>query len=127
MKTKQPAPARTSPREAKRHRSPLVPGRAAAASAAPPWTFLTNYAHVLLCIAQEPEMRMRDVAARVGITERALQRIVADLEQHGYLERTSAGRRNRYEIQDHLPLRHPVEQHVRVSALIALVLGVRKR
>jgi predicted transcriptional regulator len=96
-------------------------GRARASDLA--WTFLTNHAHVLLCIAKEPEMRMRDVAALVGITERAVQRVVADLEHEGYVERNRRGRRNRYEVRAHLPLRHPIEQHEKVSALIALVHG----
>ncbi len=87
----------------------------------PPWTFLTNHAHVLLCIAKEPEARMRDVATLVGITERAVQRIVADLEVAGYLERTREGRRNRYRVRADLPLRHPVERHRRVRALLDLV------
>ena len=90
-----------------------------APEAEPSWTFLSNHSHVLLCIAREPEVRMRDVAALVGITERAVQRIVADLEKAGYLERRRSGRRNRYEIQDDLPLRHPVERHERISALLA--------
>ena len=58
----------------------------------PDWTFLSNHGHVLLCIAQEPEIRLRDVAERVGITERAVQRIVADLEEAGYLSRAREGR-----------------------------------
>jgi predicted ArsR family transcriptional regulator len=87
------------------------------------WTFLTNHAHVLLCLAREPEARMRDVAALVGITERAVQRIVLDLEQGGYLERTRVGRCNRYDVRPDQPLRHPIEQHEHVAALIALVLG----
>lgn len=60
-----------------------------------PWTFLTNHAHVLLCIAADPEARMRDVAVRVGVTERAVQRIVADLAEGGYLAVGRVGRRNR--------------------------------
>lgn len=90
------------------------------------WTFLTNHAHILLCIAREPEVRMRDVANVVGITERAVQRIVADLEEAGYIMRIRHGRRNRYEVREHLPLRHPIEQHVRISSLIALVHGKRE-
>jgi len=78
---------------------------------------------VLLCIAREPEVRMREVAKLVGITERAVQRIVADLEAAGYVERSRQGRCNRYEIRQDLPLRHPIEQHERVSSLIALVHG----
>lgn len=87
------------------------------------WTFLTNHAHVLLCLAREPATRMRDVADKVGITERAVQRIVADLEQTGYIQRIREGRRNRYELHDELPLRHPIEQHQQISALLELVLG----
>lgn len=91
------------------------------------WTFLTNHAHVLLCIAREPEMRMRDVATLVGISERAVQRIVADLEEAGYLKRSRRGRRNRYSVRADLPLRHPIERHRRVAALIALVRGQDER
>lgn len=87
------------------------------------WTFLTNHAHVLLCIAQRPEARMRDIADLVGITERAVQRIVSDLEQAGYVDRIREGRRNRYEVRDDLPLRHPVEHHRQISTLLDIVLG----
>ena len=93
----------------------------------PAWTFLTNHGHVLLCIARDPEVRMRDVAHLVGITERAVQRIVADLEEAEYIERSRHGRRNRYEVRTDLPLRHPIERHARVSSLITLVLGERER
>jgi DNA-binding transcriptional ArsR family regulator len=96
-----------------------------AAPAEPEWTFLTNHAHVLLCIAKDPDMRMRDVAELVGITERAVQRIVAELEEAGYVERIRNGRRNRYGVRSNLPLRHPIERHERVSSLLALVLGER--
>lgn len=93
----------------------------------PEWTFFTNHAHVFLCIARDPNVRMREVAALVGITERAVQRIVAELEDAGYIERIRNGRRNRYEVRTNLPLRHPIERHERVSSLIALVLGERER
>jgi hypothetical protein len=85
------------------------------------WTFFTNHAHVLLCIAQDPAARMRDISERVGITERAVQRIVAELEADGYLQKVRDGRRNRYAVELRLPLRHPIEGHQTVSALIALV------
>ncbi len=85
------------------------------------WTFLTNHAHVLLCIATDPGMRLRDVAEQVGITERAAQRIVADLVDAGYLTRTRIGRRNQYEIHPELPLRHPVEQAKEVGDLVRLL------
>ena len=85
------------------------------------WTFLSNHSHVLLCLAQDPESRLRDVAERVGITERAVQRIVSDLEKGGVLEHSRDGRRNRYTIHDDQPLRHPVEAHCTVRALLAFV------
>ena len=85
------------------------------------WTFLTNHAHVLLCIAQDPEMRLRDVAERVGITERATQRIVADLEADGYLERSKVGRRNHYRIHPELKFRHPIEEDIAIGSLIELL------
>jgi predicted transcriptional regulator of viral defense system len=87
----------------------------------PRWTFLTNHVHVLLCIAQDPGVRLRDVAARVGITERAAQRIVADLEQGGYLERSRVGRRNHYRVHPELRLRHPIDEHLAVGELIELL------
>ncbi len=93
----------------------------------PAWTFLTNHAHVLLCLAREPEVRMRDVADLVGITERAVQRIVADLKEAGYIERIRNGRRNRYEVRADLPLRHPIERHEQVAALIVIVHGKQDR
>ncbi len=73
------------------------------------WTFLTNHAHVLLCVWRDPGVRLRDVADAVGITERAAQRIVADLVEAGYLTRTRDGRRNRYEVHAERPMRHPLE------------------
>ncbi len=85
------------------------------------WTFLTNHSHVLICIAQEPEVLLRDVALKVGITERAVQRIVTDLEEGGYLTRIRTGRRNQYEINPSRPLRHPVEAHRPVGILLDLV------
>ena len=85
------------------------------------WTFLTNHAHVLLCIAADPEVRLRDVAVSVGITERAAQRIVMELEQAGYLERERVGRRNRYRLHAEQPLRHPMDRTHRVSELLTLL------
>jgi DNA-binding transcriptional ArsR family regulator len=92
-------------------------------SGASKWTFLTNHGHVLLCLAQSSGLRLRDVAAQVGVTERAVQRIVADLEDGGYLRRRRSGRQNVYEIDAEQPLRHPVESHHRVGELIALSAG----
>lgn len=82
------------------------------------WTFLTNHAHVLLCVARDPEARLRDVAAEVGITERAAQRIVTDLEEAGYLERRRDGRRNRYRLHPELPLRHPLEAEHTIGEIL---------
>ncbi len=87
----------------------------------PTWTFLSNHAHVLLLIAKDPEIRLRDVADQVGITERAVQRIVSDLEGGRYIERERNGRRNHYRVHPELPLRHPIEAHRRVASLIALI------
>lgn len=86
------------------------------------WTFLTNYAHVLVCLAGDPWLRLRDVAERVGITERAVQRIVSELEAGGILIRHREGRRNRYDIDRSKPLRHPIESHKTVGDLLDLVI-----
>jgi DNA-binding MarR family transcriptional regulator len=91
-----------------------------APAAKPGWTFLTNHGHVLVCIANDPEIRGRDIAARVGITERAAQAIVADLVAEGYVERTRVGRRNHYRIAMDRKLRHPLEQAHRIDELLAL-------
>ena len=88
----------------------------------PEWTFLSNHAHVLLCLAKEPELRLRDVAHLVGITERAVQRIVAGLEEGGYVSRSRSGRRNRYEVHPDRPLRHSIESHREVGVLLNLIL-----
>jgi Mn-dependent DtxR family transcriptional regulator len=84
------------------------------------WTFLTNHAHVLICVAADPEARVRDVAELVGITERAVQRILTDLETDGYLERGREGRRNHYRVQGRVPLRHPLEEHRTAADLMRL-------
>lgn len=89
------------------------------------WTFLTNHGHVLICIANDPGIRGRDIAERVGITERATQSIIADLVSAGYVTRSRVGRRNYYEINADLPVRHPVEQPHRIGELLAAVAGYR--
>jgi predicted transcriptional regulator of viral defense system len=86
------------------------------------WTYLSNHAHVLLCIGSDPESRLRDVAERVGITERAVQKIVSELEEAGALTRIRDGRRNSYVIHADCPLRHPIEQHQTVGKLLSMVL-----
>ena len=85
------------------------------------WTFLTNHAHVLLAIAAEPDLRVRDIADRVGITERAVQRIVTELETAGYLEIMREGRRNHYRVNTAQPLRHPAEVHHRIGELLQVL------
>ena len=87
----------------------------------PTWTFLTNHSHVLLCLAQDPEIRLRDVALRVGITERAVQRIVQELERGGVVQHIRDGRRNRYSLDTSRPLRHPLERHRTVGDLLAAI------
>ena len=88
------------------------------------WTFLTNHAHVLLCLARDPEARMRDVASRVGITERAVQGIVNDLEAAGCLTRHREGRRNRYDIVTDRPMRHRVERQHLVGDLLSAMAPI---
>jgi predicted transcriptional regulator len=85
------------------------------------WTFLTNYAHVLVCLIQDPSMRLRDVANRVGITERAVQRIVHDLQDGNYIEVIKEGRRNHYRVNTTKKLRHPIEKAATISDLAKLV------
>ena len=86
--------------------------------AGPSWTFLTNHARVLLCLADEPDLRLREVAEQIGITERAVQRIVTDLEDAGIVTRTREGRRNTYTIDQAASLRHPYDTHATVGDLL---------
>jgi len=83
------------------------------------WTFLTNHAHVLMCVSENPKARLRDIAQLVGVTERAAQRIVAELEEAGYLERERDGRRNVYRLNAEMPLRHPMDRAHQVGELLA--------
>ncbi len=99
---------------------PAAQGAVAHAEAG--WTFLSNHAHVLFCLAEDPTIRLRDVALRVGITERAVQRIVADLADAGYLKVSKEGRRNQYQIARQQPLRHPMERHRSVGDLLSLIV-----
>lgn len=86
----------------------------------PPWTFLSNHGHILLCIARDPNIRVREIAQAVGITERAVQRILGELEEAGVISRLRKGRRTHYEIDGELPLRHPVEAEHSVDELLRL-------
>jgi len=86
------------------------------------WTFLSNYAHVLVCLADNPDARLRDVAERVGITERTAFRLIGELEEAGILERAKEGRRNHYVINTDAHLRHAIEEHCTVGELLKTVL-----
>ena len=87
------------------------------------WTFLTNHGHVLVCLAVEPDVLLKDVASKIGITERSVQQIVADLERGGVILRVRVGRRNRYILRREEQFRHRVEAGVTVGDLIDLVQG----
>jgi DNA-binding transcriptional ArsR family regulator len=87
------------------------------------WTYLSNHAHTILLLWREPDLRVRDIAARIGITERAVIRIIGELEAAGVIRRRREGRRNHYEIDGDTPLRHPLEEHVRLAQLLELLKG----
>jgi DNA-binding MarR family transcriptional regulator len=87
------------------------------------WDFLTNHAHVLTCVAHDPGIRLRDIAAAVGITERAAHRILSELVEEGYVLRERHGRRNRYKVKSELPLRHPLVEEREVGDLLDVVIG----
>ena len=91
------------------------------------WTFLTNHARVLLCIAHDPGVRLRDIAASLGITERTAYGIVTDLAEAGYIVKQKNGRRNRYQIQEHLPLPEPDRRERTVGEVLALLAGTGAR
>ena len=91
-------------------------------STAPRWDFLTNHAHVLVCVARDPGIRLRDIAGAVGITERAAHRIVSELVDEGYLKRERQGRRNHYTVEAKSPLRHPLMEKREVGELLSLLL-----
>ncbi|MDJ0864455.1 MAG: winged helix-turn-helix domain-containing protein [Myxococcota bacterium] len=85
------------------------------------WTFLSNHSHVLICLHREPELTLREVADRVGITERSVQRIVRELEEGGFVRRERQGLRNRYRFKTNARLRHPIESHRTIGDLIDMV------
>ena len=91
------------------------------------WTFLSNHGHVLVCLARDPDVRMRDVASAVGITERAVQQIVRDLVAGGYVEKEKLGRRNRYRVVRSSHFRHELEADVSLGPFVDLVLTGRRR
>lgn len=86
------------------------------------WTFLTNHAHVLILLNAEPDLILREIAMRVGITERAIQQILSDLEEEGFIEREKIGRRNHYRVKTDHYLRHPIESHCNIADLLSLIL-----
>jgi hypothetical protein len=87
------------------------------------WSFLTKHGRVLLCIARDPGVRLRDIAASVGITERSAYGIVTDLTAAGYAGKQKDGRRNRYQIQAHLPPHEPTSQQLAIGEVLALLAG----
>jgi MarR family len=89
----------------------------------PEWSFLTSHARVLLCIAHDPGLRLRDIAVRLGITERTAHGVLTDLVQTGYVTKTKDGRRNHYQIQAHLPLPEPGTREPSIGELVAVLLG----
>jgi MarR family len=89
----------------------------------PSWSFLTNHARVLVCIAHDPGIRLREIGEAVGITERAAHRIVAELAAAGYISRRRNGRRNHYTIQSHLPLPDPLAREQKLGDLLAILAG----
>lgn len=88
-----------------------------------PWTFLTNHGRALLCIASDPEIRLRDIAASLGITERRAYGIVTDLSEAGYIIKEKDGRRNRYQVQAHLPLPETPDQEQAIGEVLSLMIG----
>ena len=87
------------------------------------WSFLTNHARVLLCVAHDPGARLRDIAASLGITERSAHGIITDLARAGYVVKQRDGRRNRYQIQAHLPLPEPTSREPAIGEVLAVLLG----
>jgi DNA-binding MarR family transcriptional regulator len=86
------------------------------------WDFLTNHAHVLLCVANDPGIRLRDIAVAVGITERGAHKILSDLVDEGYVTRERHGRRNQYQVKPELRMRHPLVQEREVGDLLQVLL-----
>jgi DNA-binding IclR family transcriptional regulator len=91
------------------------------------WTFLTNHARALVCIAHDPGLRLRDIAAALGITERSAYAIVTDLVEDGYIVKDKEGRRNRYQVQEHLPLRESVGRERTIGEVLDLLVEAKPR
>jgi hypothetical protein len=91
------------------------------------WSFLTNHGRVLLCIAREPDVRVRDIAASLTITERRAHDIVSDLVDAGYVRKTKDGRRNRYEVQGHMPLPEPTSRDRAIGDVLKLLGNSRRK
>ncbi len=101
--------------------APQTPAAGSSGELSHRWTFLTNHAHVLIVLSAEPRLVLRHVALRVGITERAVQRIIHDLEEEGFIRREKVGRQNHYEVLQDQPLRHPIEAHRTIGDLLKLI------
>jgi len=91
------------------------------------WSFLTNHARVLVCIAHDPGVRLRDIATKLGITERSAYGIVTDLTEGGYVVKEKNGRRNRYQIQSHLPLRETISKERTIGEVLDLLVETNTR
>ena len=102
-------------------RTPVAPTTPGEARSNARWTFLTNHSHVLVLLSRNPTIVLREVANLVGITERAVQRIIADLQEGGFIEREKVGRQNHYRILTNQPLRHPIESHRTIGDLLELI------
>jgi DNA-binding MarR family transcriptional regulator len=115
--------AKSVPKSSVRASTKPLGKTASAEPAEATWTFLSNHTHVLVCLAANAGQTLRDVSLQVGITERAVQRIVADLEAAGVLTRERDGRRNRYALDLDVHLRHALERHCRIGDILRLVIG----
>ena len=91
------------------------------------WSFLTNHARALLCIAHDPGVRLRDIATALGVTERSAYAIVTDLAKGGYVVKEKDGRRNRYEIQAHLPLGESISRERTIGEVLGLLVDANAR
>lgn len=91
------------------------------------WTFLSSHAHVLVCLAENPQAKLRDIADRVGVTERTVMRLITQLDRAGFLKRSRRGRGNHYEIVAREPLRHPIEASCNLEMLLRTVLEAEEK